>query len=85
MYDLRFENANEKIARLAHARHQARLELMEDCEKSKELYILEGLTMRNHSIYLQMFADIRQAAEQGKQLDMLNLTEIFSERFWSLR
>lgn len=85
MYDLRFENANEKIARLAHARHQARLKLMEDCEKSKELYILEGLTMRNHSIYLQMFADIRQAAEQGKQLDMLNLTEIFSERFWSLR
>lgn len=85
MYDLSLEDADQKIAQLAHARHEARLALMADCEQAKELYIREALTMRNHSIYLQMFADIEAAARQNKKLDMLNLQDIFSDRFWSLR
>ena len=43
--------------------------------------------MRNQSIFMQMFNDIATYVENNDdpKLDMLNLNDIFSERFWSLR
>jgi len=87
MHDMTQNGSQKQIAKLALERHAARLHLMAHCEERKEKYLYAALSMRNHSIFLQMFADIANYVEQDEnaQLDMMNTKEIMSERFWELR
>ena len=87
MYDLTQAGQYRAIAPIARARQQARLALMAHCEKAKETYVVEALTQRNHSIFMQLFADIADYVDRTDEpkLDLLDLSPILSEEFWSLR
>ena len=87
MHDLTQEGNIQPIAKLARRRVDARLQMMRHCEEVKEKYLLEGLLMRNHSIFLQMFIDIANYVEKTPEsaLDMEDISAIMSERFYRLR
>lgn len=85
MYDLTQSDDRTKIAPMARKRYQARLALMAHLEKAKEKWVVEALAMRNHSIFMQMFEDISNAVEAGKQIDLLDASTFASDRFFYLR
>ena len=87
MYDLALAGECKAIAPIARERQQARLDLMAHMEGCRRKFAREALAMRNQSIFMQMFNDIAEYVEKNDdpKLDMLNLNNIFSERFWSLR
>ncbi|MBO5340651.1 MAG: family 20 glycosylhydrolase [Oscillospiraceae bacterium] len=87
IYDLTHGGDQKKIAPIARARQAARLELMAMCEQVKEKFALEGATMRNHSIFMQTFADIAEYIENTDQpaLDLLDITAITSPELRNLR
>lgn len=77
----------KKIAPLARQRQAARLELMERCEQTKESWVCKAATMRNHSIFMQTFADIATYIENTDepQLDLMDIRAITSPELWRLR
>ena len=87
MYDLSQAGDPKPIAKLARERVAARLQMMQHCEDVKEKYICEGLLMRNHSIFLQMFIDIANYVENTPepQINMEDTNAFMSERFYRLR
>ena len=87
IYDLTQGGDQKQIAPLARERQQARLALMAHCEKVKELWACQGATMRNHSLFMQMFTDIATYVEttDDPQLDLMDITPIASQRLQSLR
>lgn len=87
MYDLTKSREYDNIAYFAHERYEARIKLMEHCEEVKDKYSREALTMRNHSIFMQMFADIENYIKNTEkpQFDLLNASPIFSKKFFELR
>jgi len=87
MYDLTQAGKCKAIAPIARKRQQARLDLMARCEQVKEKFVREALTMRNFSIYMQMFADIAAYVENkdDPKVDLMDVNAIMSDRFWSLR
>ena len=87
MYDLTQAGNPKPIAKLARERVAARLQMMQHCEDVKEKYVCEGLLMRNHSIFLQMFIDIAEYVENTDepQINMEDTNAIMSERFYRLR
>ncbi len=87
MYDWGMTADCKKIAPLAAQRRDARLRLMKTCESAREKFVLEALTMRNHSIFMQMFADIADYVErtENPQVNMLESDYMMSSQFWRLR
>ncbi len=87
MYDLTQKGDQKKIAPMARARQNARLALMRQCEQVKEKFVVQAATMRNHSVFMQMFADIAAYIEQtdDPHLDLMDITSIMSKESWMLR
>ena len=87
MYDLTQIGQYRAIAPIARERKQARLTLMSHCERTKERFIAEALTMRNHSIFMQMFSDVADYVEtqDDPKLDLMDLTGVTGGTFAALR
>lgn len=60
---------------------------MRICEDTKEKFVAEAMTMRQHSIFLQLFEDIAAWCEKNpeEKLDLLNMRHVLSDRSWWLR
>jgi len=89
MIDLAADPANfPMIGSLAEGRKQARLRVMSLLEKVKEPFLLAS-QMRNHSIFLQFFADlaayIERTGPDQVHLDFFDMRYLASEAFWRLR
>lgn len=78
----------DKIQSAAKARKDARLALMILFEETKEEY-LKASHLRNHSIFMQYFADLESylanTACEDTVLDFADNTHFASEAFWALR
>ncbi|NLZ70604.1 MAG: hypothetical protein GX907_04650 [Clostridiaceae bacterium] len=87
MYDLTQNGEMNSVIPIARGRQQARLELMVFCERAKEKFMVRSLTMRIHSIFMQMFADIADYVESGAEprLDLLQMRNVLSDTSWWLR
>lgn len=87
MHDLTRSGDYAEIARLARQRQKARLDQMAFCERAKEKFIVKALTMRNLSVYMQLFCDIADYIEStpDPKLDMTDLMPILSRRSLHLR
>jgi hypothetical protein len=76
------------IQSLAGQRKQARLDLMAQLEQVKEPY-LQASHLRNHSIFMQYFADLEgylaQHPDDKAKLDFTDNTHFASPAFWRLR
>lgn len=93
IYDLmqaaeRSEAVSQKVAAIAKARKQARMEHMILLEKVKEEFLMAS-HMRNQSIFMQLFADIEAYANTTEpeklELDLLDMRSIGSQAFYGLR
>jgi len=87
IYDLTQNGDQKKIAPIARARQVARLSLMERCEQTKDLFFVRAAGMRNHSVFMQTFADIADYIESTDEpkLDLLDITAITSPELRNLR
>jgi hypothetical protein len=87
IYDLTQSGDQKKIAPIARERYEARLELMALCEQTKEAWCCKGATMRELSVFMQMFADIVAYVENTDvpKLDLLDITPIMSAESYKLR
>lgn len=87
MQDLLAEGQNEAVSFIASRRAVARLNLMQRCEDTKEKFVCEGMTMRQHSIFLQLFEDIKQwcLAHPDEALSLTDMRHVLSQRSWWLR
>ncbi|NMA95037.1 MAG: family 20 glycosylhydrolase [Clostridiales bacterium] len=78
----------EKIKYMAKERKLARLQLMARLEDTKEEFLLAG-HMRNHTIFMQFFADLEGYLSHTKpesiELDFFDMRYIESEAFRKLR
>lgn len=87
IYDLTQSGDQKAIAAIARARQNARLALMTLCEQVKEDWVCKAATMRNHSVFMQIFADIAayiEATDEPK-LDLFDIRPIMSKENWMLR
>ena len=87
MYDLLNQGMNQEGAHIAGRRCYARLNLMQRCEDTKEEFVVKAMTMRQHSIFMQLFEDIKHwcVAHPDEKLDLLNMRHVLSDRSWWLR
>ena len=87
IYDLTQGGDQKKIAPIARDRQNARLALMAHCENTKEDWVCKAATMRNLSVFMQIFADIAAYIENTDepQLDLLNIKPICSKENLMLR
>ena len=87
IYDLTQGGDQKQIAPIARARQNARLRLMERCEQTKHKFSIKASTMRNHSVFMQTFADIADYVERTDvpKLDLLDITAITSPELRNLR
>lgn len=87
IYDLTQGGDQKEIAPIARERQSARLALMTLCEQVKEDWVCKAATMRNHSVFMQIFTDIATYIEttDEPQLDLMDITPIASQRLQSLR
>lgn len=87
IYDLTQGGDQKKIAPIARARQNARLRLMERCEQTKHKFSIKASTMRNHSVFMQTFADIADYIENTDEpkLNLLDITAITSPELRNLR
>lgn len=80
--------AKKKIQALAKARKEARLALMILFEETKEEFLMAS-HMRNHTIFMQYFADLEaylaKTPCEDVVLDFTDNTHFASEAFWALR
>ena len=76
------------IRTMAAERKTARLQLMAALESNKEAYLIPS-HQRNHTIFMQMFADLESylanTAPQDVQLNFEDLSNVFTPAFWKLR
>ena len=76
------------IREMAATRKAARLSLMVRLEENKEAYLIPS-HQRNHTIFMQLFADLEGYLAETKaeevRLDFTDLSHIASEAFWKLR
>ena len=87
IYDLTQSGDQKAIAAIARARQNARLSLMTLCEQVKEDWVCKAATMRNHSVFMQIFADIAayiEATDEPK-LDLFDIRPIMSKENRMLR
>jgi hypothetical protein len=78
--DLSLSGEVDAIAPIARERQAARTALMTLCEQVKEDWVCKAATMRNHSVFMQSFADIATYMEttENPTLDLLDITGIMS-------
>lgn len=78
----------ERIRELAGQRRLARLALMERLESTKEAYLVPS-HQRNHTIFMQLFADLEgylaNTPINAVELNFEDLSNIFTPAFWKLR
>ncbi len=81
-------SAAKEAAGIAEERRLARLELMEELERTKEEFLAPS-HLRNHSIYMQFFADLEgylsDTAPSEIRLDPADFSPFASEAFRRLR
>ena len=87
IYDLTQKGNQKKIAAIARQQQASRLALMELCEQTKEDWVCKGATMRNHSVFMQTFADIADYIESTDEpkLDLFNIKPIMSKENHMIR
>jgi len=87
IYDLTKSGDQKAIAPIARERQNARLALMATCEQVKEKWVQQAATMRNQSVFMQIFADIATYIENAEEpaLDLMDITPIMSKENWMLR
>ena len=87
MHDLLEKGENLTAAAIARARSWERIALMRRCEDTKEAFVVKGMTMRQHSIFLQLYEDIAAWCEQHprRKLSLLDMRHVLSDRSWWLR
>jgi len=87
IYDLTQGGDQKQIASIARERCEARISLMKLCEQTKEVWVQRGATMRNHSVFMQSFADIANYIEntENPQLDLMNIKPIMSKENHMIR
>ena len=82
------KDANKKVAKIAAARRQCRLELIAEMEDFKEEY-LHASHLRNQSIFMQIFADIEAYAKKTPAeeftLNVCDLRNIASDMMNTMR
>lgn len=85
MHDL--NGKPEDIAKLAEYRWTQRYNLMAMCEENKPLHMRRGAAMREHSVFLQTFRDIADAAMDftKPEPDILDITPIMSKELRNIR
>ena len=88
MKEKAYDYFGQQVKEMAEARRDARIALMDRLVRTKESY-LQPWNLRNHSIFMQFFEDLRvylentPAAEQ--KLDFLDMRYLASQRFFWLR
>lgn len=87
IYDLCADGDYPAIAAICHSRQQARLAVMARCEQTKDRFFVEAMAMRQHGIFLQLFADMAAYVENTPEskLDLMDLGDVLSDRSWWLR
>ena len=87
MHDLCLKGDLLSVAHIARSRVWERLALMRRCEDTKEAFIAKAMTMRQHSIFLQLYEDIANYCEANPdgQLSLLDMRHVLSQRSWWLR
>jgi len=87
IYDLTQSGDQKKIVPIARARQTARLALMERCEQTKDKFYVRAAGMRNHSVFMQTFADIADYIEHtdDPKLNLLDITDITSPELRNIR
>ena len=87
MHDVLQSGDNATAAAIAQGRSWERIALMRCCEDTKEKFVAEAMTMRQHSIFLQLFEDIAAWCREHptEKLDLLNMRHVLSDRSWWLR
>lgn len=87
MHDLSLDGDYAAIAKLARQRQAARTEQIKLCKQAKEEFICKALSLRNLSIYMQIFCDIADYIEStpNPSLDFKDLMPIMSEKSLHLR
>ena len=87
IYDLTQSGDQKTIAPIARERQNARLSLMTLCEQVKENWVCKAATMRNHSVFMQIFADIATYIEStdAPRLDLMDITDIMSKENFMIR
>jgi hypothetical protein len=87
IYDLSQGEDHTPIAAVARTRQQARLDLMARCERIKERCIMESMAMRQHCLFMQLFADMADYIESTEEprLDLMNVREVLGETSLWLR
>ena len=87
IYDLTQNGDQKAIASIARERQNARLSLMTLCEQVKEQWVCKAATMRNHSVFMQSFADIANYIENTDQpqLDLMDIRAIMSKENFMIR
>ena len=86
MYQLQKEKRWDEIAVLAEERYAAWMEMLARCEKTKEKFVCEALTMRNQSIRMQLYRDMADYLKKTKdpKFDLMNVSNFTSKRFKAL-
>ena len=87
IYDLTRSGDQKAIAPIARERQAARLELMSECEQVKEDWVCKAATMRNHSIFMQSFADIAAYVEntEDPKVDLFDIRPLMSKENFMIR
>ena len=88
IYDITQNGGDQKkIAPIAKVRKEARLALMLRCEQTKEAWVQKGATMRNHSVHMQIFADIENYINTTDEpkMDLMDITPIMSKENFMIR
>jgi len=87
MYDLCQAGQVKAVVPIARARQEARKTLIGHAMDAKEHCTTASLTLRNHSIFMQQFADIADYVESNDapKLDLLNIMPILRKQSLKLR
>ena len=87
MHDRLSSGDNATAAAIARSRSWERIALMRRCEDTKEAFVVKAMTMRQHSIFLQLYEDIAAwcEAHPTEKLDILDMRHVLSDRSWWLR
>ena len=85
IYDLTQKGEQKIIADIARERMQARMDLIARGERDKEHCVAKSMALRQHSIFMQGFADVADYVENTDEpkLDLMNVREVLGETsFW---
>ena len=87
IYDLTQKGDQKIIAEIARERMQARKDLIARGERDKERCVAKSMALRQHSIFMQGFADVADYIEntENPALDLMNVRDILGDTSLWLR